>query len=161
MKDLLINAISSGFQGEWTHIDPMKALAGLSASTAKKKSNSIPHSCWELLHHIVIWQDIIIRQIKGEKLNWNEIEQENNWPTREVMDDDSNWWNLVTKFKQGKEEAATLLMDGDFAKISSGFPELTTIKLYLVLLQHTSYHIGQLITIRQILGDWPPKTSDN
>lgn len=160
MKNQLIDAIHSGFNGEWTHIDPKKALAGLTIDNAKKKPNKSTHSCWELLHHIVIWQETIIKNIKGETIDWNEIEGKDNWPTHETMLEDFNFGNLLNRFHTGMEEAQSLLKSVDFINKSVGFPELSTIKLYLTLLQHTSYYIGQIITVRQILDDWPPKNDD-
>ena len=157
MKTQLINAIFSGFNGDWIHIEPKKALTGLTPITAKQKPNNSTHSCWELLHHIVIWQDAIIKHINGETIDWNEIEKNDNWPITELMRDESNFNNLVDRFYSGIEEAQNLLQKVDFTRTSSGFPQLSVIKLYLVLLQHVSYHIGQLITIRKCLGDWPPK----
>lgn len=161
MQDQLINAISSGFHGKWTHIDPKKAFVGLSPTTAKKKPNINAHSCWELLHHIVIWQDAIIKHIQGETIDWNEIEKKDNWPTAEAMKDDLKFSNLLDRFHSGMEEAKKLLNSVDITKTSGGFPELSIIKLFIVLLQHTSYHIGQIITVRKCIGDWPPITKDN
>ncbi|MHA1451166.1 MAG: DinB family protein [Candidatus Hodarchaeales archaeon] len=89
MKDHLIKAISGGLHGTWTHVDPIKAIKGLSPANARKKPEKTTHSCWELLHHIYIWQDALLRQIKGETLDWNEIEKKDNWPEAEVMTDDS------------------------------------------------------------------------
>ncbi|MFX0205431.1 MAG: DinB family protein [Candidatus Hodarchaeota archaeon] len=159
MQDQLIKAISSGFYGEWIHIDPKYALIGLTPSNALKKPDGGPHSCWELLHHIVIWQDSIIRHIQGETLDWNEIEANDNWPTIESMKDDSNFDTLLDRFYSNVEKATKLLTNVDFLKTSEGFPELSTIKLYMVLLQHTSYHIGQIITVRQCIGDSPKPPS--
>jgi len=159
MREQLIKTISSGLQGEWTHIDPKKALDGLTPTIARKKTSTNVHSCWELLHHIVIWQDTIVKHIQGETLDWNDIESKDNWPTAESMKEDSNFETLEARFHSGIEKTNILLNNVDFTKLSKGYPELSTIKLLIVLLQHMSYHIGQIITIRQCLGDWPPKTS--
>lgn len=156
LQNQIIKAISSGFHGKWTHIDPQKALRGLTPASAKKKSDGIDHSCWELLHHIVIWLEAIISQIKGQTVNWHELEKTENWPSEESMQDDSNYHKLVERLQAGIEDAQKLLEQVDFAKIPPGKPELSTIKLFLVLLQHTSYHIGQIITVRKCLGTWPP-----
>ncbi|MFX0212022.1 MAG: DinB family protein, partial [Candidatus Hodarchaeota archaeon] len=124
----------------------------------------IEYSCWELLHHIVVWQDTIIMQLKGDSLDWNEIEKKDNWPTKETMLDDSNYFDLVDRFHTGIEESKRLLTNADFTKtvsLGDGLPELSIIKLFIILLQHTSYHIGQIITVRKYLGDWPPPTRKN
>ena len=42
------------------------------------------------------------------------------------------------------------------AEVSIGSENTSVFKLLLVLLQHNSYHIGQLVMVRKFLGDWPP-----
>ncbi|MHA2296094.1 MAG: DinB family protein [Candidatus Hodarchaeales archaeon] len=164
MKDQLIKAISSGLRGKWTHIEPKKALKGLIPTNARKKPAQAAHSCWELLHHVVVWQDAIIKQIKGETVDWNEIVENDDWPTTEAIQDDSNFIKLVDRFYSGIEEAKRLLNSVDLTKtsiIGKDLPELSTIKLYITLLQHTSYHLGQIITVRKCLGDWPPSDTNS
>jgi uncharacterized damage-inducible protein DinB len=153
MKEQVIEAITSGLIGEWTHIDPKSALVNLNPSKAKIKPDNVSHSPWELLHHIVIWQDALLAQIKGASLDWNEVEKKDNWPTSESMQDDSNFSSLLNRFYSGIEEAQELLKRVDFISTYGHFPELSVIKLYLVLLQHTSYHLGQILTIRKINGE--------
>ncbi|MFX0207042.1 MAG: DinB family protein [Candidatus Hodarchaeota archaeon] len=161
MQDKIINAITSGLLGKWTHIDPKKALDGLTPTIAKKKPNNNAHSCWELLHHIVVWQNAIIRHIQGESIDWREIEEKDNWPTMEAVKDDYNFNSLLNRFHSGIKEATNLVSNVDFTQTSAGNPDLSIIKLFMVLLQHNSYHIGQIITVRKCIGDWPPSTNDN
>ena len=87
MQNKLISAISSGLHGKFTHIDPQKALVGLTPENARKKPQNVSHSSWEQLHHIMVWQDSLLKQIKGEALDWNEIDNTINWPTQEAMED--------------------------------------------------------------------------
>ena len=159
MKDHLIKAISGGLHGNWVHTDPKKILKAFTPANARKKPDGASHSCWELLHHAIVWQDAILCQIKGETVDWNDIEKKNNWPTAEAMTDDMGFEILVEKFTTGIKEAKKMLESVDFTiehSLGDDLPPLSTIKLFTVLLQHNSYHIGQLITIRKIIGDWPP-----
>ena len=59
----------------------------------------------------------------------------------------------VNRFHSGIDEAQELLKSVDFANIDEKLPELYVIKHFLTLLQHTSYHLFQIVTIRKILGD--------
>ena len=43
------------------------------------------HSCWDLLHHTVFWQDIILKNLEGEYIDWNTINNEDNWPSDEFL----------------------------------------------------------------------------
>lgn len=109
MQDILVSALIQGLYGKHIHIEPLEALKGLSPSIARKKPSNQLHSCWEILHHIVIWQEAIINAIKGEKVDWDDIEKNNNWPSEDRMQDDSDFVNLVTKFRTDLFEVEQLI----------------------------------------------------
>lgn len=157
---MLISAILGGLRGRYTHIDPQKVITGLTPENARKKPQNTPHSCWELLHHTIVWHDTFLEHIKGESPNWGEVEETINWPKQEDMENNSEFETLLTRFRTRFDETKELLNMVDFAQIPIGKPELSTIQLFAALLQHMSYHLGQMVTIRQSIGDWPPKQSE-
>ena len=158
MNKQLIKDLSSGLLGALTHLHPKKAVEGLTPSTARKKPSNKYHSCWELLHHTVVWQDILLKNIEGEYIDWSTISHEDNWPSDELLSNDNNFTELVKKFYENLKIAATKLEKIDLMKgIKIGpehTPDVTNFRLFLVFLQHTSYHLGQIVTTRKILGDW-------
>jgi len=158
MRERLIKDLSSGINGFLTHLEPMKAVEGLTPTTARKKPSNKYHSCWELLHHTVVWQDILLKNIDGKFIDWSTISNEDNWPSDEYLSKDDNFIELVKKFKKNLEVAATKLEKIDIMKgIKIGpehTPDVTYFRLFLVFLQHTSYHLGQMVTTRKLLGDW-------
>ncbi len=154
MKEQLVNMIINGLHGKNTHIQPKKAVAGLNAENARKKPDNSNHSCWELLHHIVIWQEAIIEAIEGKQVDWQEVEKNHNWPSEEYLAKDSNYPNLVDKFLLGISKAEELAKSVDLHKPLPAWSEAPVIQAFIVLLQHNSYHLGQLITTRKILGLW-------
>ena len=120
---------------------------------AGKKPDNSNHSCWGLLHHIVIWQEAIIKAIEGKQVDWRGIEK-HNWPSKEYLSEDSNYPNLVDKFLQGISKAEDLAKSVDLHKPLPAWSESPVIQAFMVLLQHNSYHLGQLITTRKNLGLW-------
>ena len=158
MSKQFIKDLSSGINGFLTHLEPMKAVEGLSPNTARRKPSNKYHSCWDLLHHTVYWQDILLQNIDGKIIDWSKLSNEDNWPTDEKLSKDENFIELVKKFKKNLELAAKKLENIDLMKgIKIGpeqTPDVTYFRLLLVFLQHTSYHVGQIVTTRKILGDW-------
>lgn len=158
MRERLIKDLSSGINGFLTHLEPMKAVEGLTPTTARKKLSSKYHSCWDLLHHTVVWQDILLKNIDGKFIDWSKISNEDNWPSDDYLSKDDNFMELVKKFNKNLEIAAKKLEEIDLMKgIKIGpehTPDVTYFKLFLVFLQHTSYHLGQIVTTRKLLGDW-------
>ena len=158
MREQLIKDLSSGIKGFLTHLEPMKAVEGLTPTTARKKPSNKYHSCWDLLHHTVFWQEVLLKNLDGKFIDWSTISNEENWPSDESLSNDDNFIELVKNFNKNLEMAATMLEKIDLMKgIKIGpehTPDITYFRLFLVFLQHTSYHIGQMVTTRKILGDW-------
>ena len=106
------------------------------------KPESVNHSIWDLLHHTVIWNDIFIQNIKGYQVSW---EPENEWPKAKDKLIDNNFYFLIKKFNEQLFNIQGLLKrkDLDFRiknKVSdSSEIQLTTIKLFITILQHISY----------------------
>ena len=164
MNSILKNAILKSFHGEWTHIDPKRALEGLSINVAKEKPKGFDHSCWDLLHHVLIWQQALINNIKGQDVDWREIEEKENWPSKDEIKNDETFTHLLKTFFSNLEHSKELIKSVELfneKEISVGPTQLTRIKLILVLLQHTSYHLGQIVSLRKYLGDWPENRNES
>ncbi|MFX1489179.1 MAG: DinB family protein [Promethearchaeota archaeon] len=158
MKEQLKKDLSSSLYGALTHLHPKKAVDGLTPSMARKRPSNKYHSCWDLLHHTVFWQDIILKNLEGEYIDWKTISNEDNWPSDEFLSQDRNFIELVKKFDENLKIAANKLENIDLMKEinidSESTPNVTYFRLFLVFLQHTSYHLGQIVTTRKLLGDW-------
>ena len=161
MKKDAIEAIQSGLKGAFIHSNPLDIIEGLSPELAMKKVEGFNHSIWDLLHHTVIWQDIFISNIKGQEISWD---PKHNWPAMDDYKNEKNFDDLLSRFRSGIEETNTLLEEKklDFTRkqrlSSEADFELSTIKLFMTILQHLSYHIGQMAVIRKIVdNNWPKR----
>jgi len=158
MEEQLIKDLSDGITGSLTHLAPMKSVEGLTPTVARKKPSDKYHSCWDLLHHTVYWQDILLKNLEGKFLDWTSLTNEDNWPTNEQLSKDENFIELVKKFKENLNIASRLFENIDLMNRIKIFPknspDVTYFRLILVFLQHTSYHLGQIVTTRKLLGDW-------
>ncbi|TFG28915.1 DinB family protein [Candidatus Thorarchaeota archaeon] len=155
MKERLEKSIKNGLRGKFTHIDPLKAVEGLTAETARTIPEKGNFSCWHLLYHIVYWQDLMLGALKQESVDWPK-NNEKSWPTDDLLKKDEDWRALVEKFEKGLAEADNLTSIIDSMDDLPAWPKVPPFAAYLVLIQHNSYHIGELIATRQALGFWPP-----
>ena len=157
MENQILNDLSSGLVGELTHLHPKKAVKGLTPAIARKKPTNLDHSCWDLLHHTVFWQDILLKNLEGKIDNWFPPDDKN-WPSDEYLNKDENFFGLLEKFNKNLEKATNKLKNITLTdKITIGAPlppDLSYFRILLVFLQHTSYHLGQIVTTRKLLGDW-------
>lgn len=153
MQESLVKTFIDGLYGKNTHLEPKKALEGLTETNARKKPAD-NHSCWENIHHIVVWQEGLIEAIKGNKVDWSEISKNQNWPTEIQLSNSSNFPNLVKKFLNGLSRIEELLRTVNLDKQMPAWDDAPVLQAVIVLLQHNSYHLGQIVAVRKMLDDW-------
>jgi uncharacterized damage-inducible protein DinB len=152
MKEKLGKALAGGLYGKGTHAEPLKIIAGITVEHAKERIDENVHSSWEQLFHIVYWQDLCIKAARLEEVKWPK-EGSPSWPSESTTD---TWEDLVTRFKAGLEEAKTLAMESDLAAPMASWANYPVLSSLLILAQHNSYHIGQIVVNRLAQGTWPP-----
>ena len=156
MQDMIKKSLKKGLLGANAHRNTREVVKNLTPAMARRKENNF-HSSWELLAHTVVWQDAFLAAIEGKKINWKNIGQKKNWPSPEQMVEDSSFLELVENFKEGIDKAEKLIDSTELDKIVPLWEDLSVFETFLALVQHNSYHVGQIITVRKMLNDWPLK----
>lgn len=139
------------------HLTAEAALAGLDPELHGKRPQGFPHSPWELLEHIRITQHDILEFCVNpnyEEMTW----PDDYWPSGAAPSDAKSWNGSVASFRKDCEmvrELATSSKIDLFAKIPHGDGQ-TYLRELLLAQDHLSYHVGQLVLVRQLLGAWPP-----
>ncbi|MHA2140300.1 MAG: DinB family protein [Candidatus Thorarchaeota archaeon] len=152
MKEKLSKALAAGLYGKGTHAESLKIIDGISLNHAKERITENVHSSWEQLFHIVYWQDLCIRAARGEEVKWPK-DGKPSWPSESTTD---NWDELVSRFKAGLEEAKALALESDLAAPMVSWANFPVMSSLLILAQHNSYHLGQIVVNRLAQGTWPP-----
>ncbi len=111
------------------------------------------HSAWQLLEHLRIAQsDILGFSVSRDHVS--PVHPDGYWPDSESPPDDGAWDRSIRQF--GNDLNAMQALVGDphtdlYARIPHGDGQ-TILKEALTLASHNSYHIGQLMTLRKVLG---------
>lgn len=142
----------------YAYMPPANALAGLTDQEAMTKPGNAPHSIAEILAHVDFWQDWFLSRCRGEHRPFVQSAAEG-WPAVEP----GTWTKLHDHFVAGLEEASMLgskseLLDNPVTPALE-FPPLAEYTLRDALVHvatHNSHHLGQIITLRQFMGLWPP-----
>lgn len=156
MKEKLGKALAGGLYGKGTHADSLKIVDGISEEQAKERIAENVHSSWEQLFHVVYWQDLCILAARGEEVKWPK-DGSPSWPSKSTSD---SWDDLVNRFKSGLEESKTLALESDLAAPMPSWADYPVLSSLIILAQHNSYHLGQIIVNRLAQGTWPPPTDD-
>ena len=132
-------------------------MKGLPAALRGERPAGYPHSAWELLEHIRITQHDLLDFCQNpdyeEKLAW----PRDYWPITSAPLSEDAWDKSIADYQRDREALARFTTDSKFdltAKILRGTGQ-TYLRTILVAVDHASYHVGQIISVRRLLGAWP------
>ena len=151
--------LTSVLSGEGVHLEPGAILDGLTDAQAHAKPHGLPHSIAEIVAHICYWQEWFN---SCAVVGFTGIAEHaaDGWPA--VQPD--GWQAQCGRYLRSVEEAKRIAAESDslgHPVLPPGLdiPILTNESRGAGLLHaavHSSHHLGQIITIRQLLGLWPP-----
>ncbi len=155
MGEAFRQSLNMAMTGEHTHISPQRVLHGLTAEIASTDvGNDIP-TIWQILSHMLFWHDVLICSIAGETIDWRKIQaNKTDWPSIEAISKENNWEQTVDAFNQSIDQAKQLAKQEDPSRQLPNSMDSTVGHMLTILAAHNSYHLGQIVLQRKILGSW-------
>jgi hypothetical protein len=151
--------VASSLGWEEGHASLDSAVKGLAPALRGKRPEGYPHSPWELVEHIRITQRDLLDFCRDpdyvEKLEW----PRDYWPTSPEPLSTAAWDKTIADYKSDREAFARFVTETDVdltAKIPHGKGQ-TYLRSILLAVDHAAYHVGQLVSVRRLLGAWPAK----
>jgi len=133
-----------------------KILADVKPKLRAARPSAELHSVWELLEHLRIAQEDILRYTLDPA--WQSPEfPAGYWPASDDRVSDEQWSASVSAFLAGVEEACALARDAS-RDLTAAIPHgegRTYLRQILLIADHNAYHLGQIVDARRALGDWP------
>jgi hypothetical protein len=142
-------------RGGGAHVDFEAAVKGIPVELRGKRPPRSPHSCWELVEHLRLAQwDILefTRNPKHQSPKW----PDGFWPDSPAPPSANAWSKSLRAFRDDLEAMCALVSDPAvdlYAKIPHGDGQ-TPLREALLVADHNSYHLGQLVLVRKLLGAW-------
>ncbi len=157
MNDATLRAaLVSLLRGGVAHLTLDGALEGLEPTLRAKRPPGL-HSVWELVEHMRIDQEDLLRYAVDP--TWTPPPwPEGYWPDVSALSDltDAVWEETVGRFKRDLAEAVALA--GDTSRdLTAPLPQNeahTPLRQLLLIVDHNAYHLGQTVCTRRALGDW-------
>jgi hypothetical protein len=151
LTDLLEDLLNKGN----AHVSLDAALNGIPFSLLGEKPNQLPYSIWQLAEHLRISQRDILefsRDAKYVSPKW----PEEYWPAESKPAEESLWNDCVIQIKSDRKAFINLIKKaGDKIYIQFDYGDgQSLLKEALVLADHNSYHAGEIIIVRRLLGNW-------
>jgi uncharacterized damage-inducible protein DinB len=145
-------------RGEHAHVGFAAAIRDVPPGLRGARPDGVEHSLWELLEHLrlALW-DILefSRNPSHESPPW----PEGYWPAGGAEPPNEAAWDAaVAAFNRDLDEMAGLVHDPG-SDLFTPFPHgkgQTLLREAMLVADHNAYHVGQIVGLRRLLGDWPP-----
>ena len=157
-ESILRAHISRALDWADAHVDFDTAAENVPAELQGTKPDGAPHTPWEILEHLRIAQEDILDFCRNAEY-WERNWPDEYWPPKSAPPDVGAWARSVEAFRRDREDLKRLTLDPSielFAAIPHGTGQ-TYLRELLLVIDHTAYHVGQLVELRRQLGSWPPK----
>jgi uncharacterized damage-inducible protein DinB len=151
LRDHLLYLLGGG----GAHVNFDRAVANLPPKLRGAKPANMPHTPWRLLEHMRIAQwDILefTRNPHHVSPPW----PDGYWPAGDAPPDTTAWDKSVADFHADLRAMQDLIANPAtdlFTPLPHGQGQ-TPLREALLVADHNAYHLGQLVTVRRLLGAW-------
>lgn len=151
LRDQVVDLLAMGH----AHVAFKDAIADWPRELRGAKAPGQPFTPWRILEHIRISQWDIVEFTKSA----SHVSPEwpaGYWPESDAPPDAPAWDQSVAQVERDLRDMQRIVRDPEtdlFARITHGTGQ-TVLREALVLADHNSYHLGQLVLLRRLLGAW-------
>ncbi|MGA2601549.1 MAG: DinB family protein [Bryobacteraceae bacterium] len=134
------------------HIDFDAAVRDFPAAHRGAKPPGAPHTAWQLLEHLRLAQWDILEYTRDPK-HVSPAWPSGYWPKTDTPPNDAAWSQSIKEFRLDLAEMKKLVEDPRrdlLASLPHGEGH-TLLREALLLADHNSYHLGQLMYVRKML----------
>ena len=137
----------------------LQAISEVDANAKPSASSGrAPHSIYEEVWHLAFWQDVTLDWVQGKATPYPEHASQG-FPA----DTNESWDALRERFLAGTQNAAAIANDTERLEIAVACTRpndplraMTVHEQLESLAAHNGYHLGRIVLLRQLLGNWPP-----
>ena len=158
MKDTALRQhVVALLRSRGAHADFEATIRSLAPKLRGVRPEGLPHTAWQLLEHLRIAQWDIL-EFSRDRDHVSPEWPDGYWPETDAPPDDEAWDASVAAFGADLEAMCNLVRDPAtdlYAEIPWGDGQ-TILREALLVADHNAYHLGQIVTLRRLLGAWPP-----
>lgn len=134
-----------------------KAVAGVPVGKRGARPAGFDHSPWQLVEHIRLAQDDILDFCVNASYVHAMTWPDDYWPAPEPPTAKA-WDDSLAGYARGLAELQRVARETPdlTAAVPTGKGAQTYLRAILLVIDHSAYHVGQLVAVRRALGIWPP-----
>jgi uncharacterized damage-inducible protein DinB len=151
----LRDQVAALIRWEDAHAGLDQIVDGVPADKWGAAAPGVPYTLWQLLEHLRLTQNDILefcRNPEYTERRW----PEDYWPKESDQPTADAVVGSLAAYREDREALAALALDRKvdlFARIPHGTGQ-TYLRELLLVADHTSYHLGQMVVVRRALGIW-------
>ncbi|UCF96994.1 MAG: DinB family protein [Spirochaetaceae bacterium] len=145
--------------GHGAHIDFDTAVEGMPFELTGKQVPKLAHTAWQLVYHLQMAQSDIL-EFSRNPAHVSPEYPSGYWPKAPAPADEEQWQGTIASFREDLQAMIALVKNPDsdlFTPFAHGSGQ-NLLREAILIIDHNSYHIGQLVDIRMLLGipvrDW-------
>lgn len=151
----VVKSLEELLTGSHAHVSFEDAVKGIPAKLRGVVPENMPYSLWQLVEHLRIAQWDILefsRNPGHQSPKW----PDEYWPKEPAPASEEAWEKSIADIKRDCAEFVKLLKRPD-ADLYEPFPHGNGQHLFreaLLIADHNSYHTGEIVAVRRMLGAW-------
>jgi len=149
LREELVALLRGGF----AHLKFDQAVRGFPLERVGVRPAGLPHSAWELLEHIRLAQEDILHFSQPAEYVSPPF-PEGYWPASPAPERAGQWAASIRRYRKDLAEFEAMILD-PAQKLERKFPwgsGQTLVREAHTIAGHTSYHLGQVVLVRKLVG---------
>ena len=141
---------------EDAHVGFDKAIDGIPAGKQGARAPGFEHSPWQLLEHLRLAQDDILDFCVNPRYVHTRKWPDDYWPPQPAPPSEQAWTDSLADYARDLEKLREVARDTDdlTATVPTGTGQQSYLRALLLIIDHTAYHVGQIVAVRRALGIW-------
>ena len=155
-EDTLIRKqLKSFLHDRKAHVNFQDAVRNFPKDKMNTQVPEVGYTAWQLLEHLRIAQQDILDFMANpdyESRKW----PDDYWPAPAERADQTRWETSVQRILEDQRTLQKML-DDRATNLLEPIPhavEYTRFREFLLIIDHNSYHVGQMVLLRKLLGVW-------
>jgi DinB superfamily len=148
----------AALQGGQAHVTFDDAVKGLPAEFRGTVPHNLPHSAWQTLEHIRITQHDILNFSSPPTGGYHAIAwPDDYWPKSPEPPSPHAWDHSIAEIHRDLKNFIALIENpkADLFKPFRWGDGQNLLREAILIADHNSYHLGELVVLRRLLGAWP------
>jgi len=145
LREVLLEQLHTTHDQEDWFVPIKIAVEGVTPEQAKWTDGKGNHSVGQLANHLAFWNELALEAFQGKPRQYKGTNDE----TFNSFDAKS-WASVVKRLDDVMKAWERAVENADDAKLAEGASQIAHVGA------HNAYHVGQIIYVRKLQGNWDP-----